>query len=469
MLGSDRGRPDLPGPAARPEALVPARRVGLEPVRALPARLLPERRAELLEPRVGRREPERPAGEPLLARVLDVVVGRIDLVRARERVVAAAVMRAEAARVHLPDVEARDSLDDPLGDEPTHPARAGEAVRAEAGRDPEAAHVGLAEDELAVGSERLGPVDEADDLGFLEVGDANARVGHELVEALPVLGQQLAVEVLRDAVEPPRRGVPLVAAHDEAARLAAEVDEERRVAHRRDVERDPARPRDEVLVSHRDDRHGHAREAPDLAREHASRVDHDSGLDRALVRFDADHAAALEPDPGHPRVRVDLGASPPRALGEGKRQLTRVDVAVGRKVGRAEHAVRGHRREELGRPLGGDELEREPEGLRPAGLAAKLLHPLLRRGEPEGADLAPAGLEADLLLERPVEVDRVHHHLGQADGAAQLPDQAGGMEGRAAGQVRTLAKDDVVPAEPGEPVQDRGAADPSADDDGART
>ena len=80
----------------------------------------------------------------------------------------------------------------------------------------------------------------------------------------------------------------------------------------------------------------------------------------------------------------------------------------------------------------------------------------------------PAGLEPDLLLERPVEVDRVHHHLGQADGAAQLPDEAGRVEGRAAREVGALAEDDVVPAEPREPVEDRGAADASADDDGAR-
>src|SRR4029078_4995865 len=98
-----------------------------------------------LAPGVCRREPARPAGEPLLARVLDVVIRRVDLVGARERVVAAPVVRAEAARGHLPDVQARDSLNDPLGDELSHPPCAGEAVRTESGRDPEATYGGLSE------------------------------------------------------------------------------------------------------------------------------------------------------------------------------------------------------------------------------------------------------------------------------------------------------------------------------------
>ena len=126
----------------------------------------------------GARRRARAAGPPglaLVARVLDVVVGRVDLDGARERVGLARVGRAEAARVHLPDVQARHALDDPLGHEPPHAARAGEAVGAEARGHPEAADVGLAEDELTVRRERLGPVDELHDLGLLELGDAYER------------------------------------------------------------------------------------------------------------------------------------------------------------------------------------------------------------------------------------------------------------------------------------------------------
>ena len=112
--------------------------------------------------------------------------------------------------------------------------------------------------------------------------------------------------------------------------------------------------------------------------------------------------------------------------------------------------------------------EREPEGLSPGRLPLQLLHPLGRRGEAERADLAPAGLELDLVAQLPVELDRVHHHPGQAERAAQLADEAGRVERRPARQLRALDEDDVAPAEPGEPVEDGAAADAAADDDDSR-
>ncbi len=164
VLGADRRRPELARPPARPQRLVAARGVRLEPVRTLPAGLLPECGAELLQSLVRRRDAQRAPGRPLVARVLDVVVRLVDLLRASERVLAAAIGTAEAPRVHVPDVERRRALDDPLGDELAHPAGSGEPVRAEAGGDPEAAHVGRPEDELAVRREGLRPVDELHDL-----------------------------------------------------------------------------------------------------------------------------------------------------------------------------------------------------------------------------------------------------------------------------------------------------------------
>ena len=207
VLRADRGRPEAARPAARTERLVSRGGVRLEPVRALPAGLLAEGCAELCEPRVGGGEAERPPGLALVAGVLDVVVRRVDLDGARKRVVAASVVAPEAARVHLPDVEARYALDDPLGHELAHAAGAGEPVRAEARGDPEAAHVGRAEDELAVGGERLGAVDQPEHLGVLQHRHPDDRVLHQLLEAVPVLVEQPAVEVRRDAVETPRRRV----------------------------------------------------------------------------------------------------------------------------------------------------------------------------------------------------------------------------------------------------------------------
>ena len=85
-----------------------------EPVRPLPARLLAELRPEVGEPRVRRRRLERPSRLPLLARIVDVVVRRVDLDGPLARVVPRPVLRAEPADVHLPQVVLRLAVHDPV-------------------------------------------------------------------------------------------------------------------------------------------------------------------------------------------------------------------------------------------------------------------------------------------------------------------------------------------------------------------
>src|SRR5207249_8985833 len=136
VLHADRRRPQASRPAVWAQRHVAVRAIGLEPVGTLPARLLPKRRAQVLQPGVQRGDAQRPAGRALVAGVLDVVVGRVDLVRPGKGVVAAEVGAAEAPGVHLPDVEAGLALGDPLSHEPAHPARASQPVGAEAGGDP---------------------------------------------------------------------------------------------------------------------------------------------------------------------------------------------------------------------------------------------------------------------------------------------------------------------------------------------
>ena len=94
VLGGDRARPVLARPSAGTEPRERRILVRREPVRALPARLLAELRAEVGEPRVRRRRLERPTRLPLLTRVVDVVVRRVDLVRpARARSAASGTAR----------------------------------------------------------------------------------------------------------------------------------------------------------------------------------------------------------------------------------------------------------------------------------------------------------------------------------------------------------------------------------------
>ena len=111
-------------------------------------------------------------------------------------------MGPEAADVHLPGVERGLARHDPLRHHLADRARPGQAVGAEAGRDEEAGHLGLAQAELVVGRERLGPVDQARDRDLVHDGHATLGVLGDLGEAVPVLLEQAPVEVLGDVVDP---------------------------------------------------------------------------------------------------------------------------------------------------------------------------------------------------------------------------------------------------------------------------
>ncbi len=278
-----------------------------------------------------------------------------------------------------------------MGELAPHAAGAGDAVSAEAGRHEEAAHLRLAEDELVVRGEPLGAVDQLLDPRVVHRRHAVHRPRADLLEARPVGGEQLAVEVGRDAVERPGGRVALVAAHHQATHLGAEVDQVVRVAQLGQVRRHALdRLGDQVLVREGDDRDGDPRHAPDLGGEHAGRVDHDLGGDLAAIRGHAGHAPTLDADSRHPRPRKDRRPAAPGAGGQRLGQPARVEVAVGRQPGGAEHAIGHHQREEALCLLGADQLHRQAVGLGPARLAAQLLHPLRARGKPQRADLAPA-------------------------------------------------------------------------------
>src|SRR6201999_4303846 len=97
VLGADRRRPVHPRPAARAQRLLAGGGVALVPVDALPTRLLAERRAVLGVPAIGARDAQRATALALVARVADVVVGLVDLLRALQRVARRAEVRTEAA------------------------------------------------------------------------------------------------------------------------------------------------------------------------------------------------------------------------------------------------------------------------------------------------------------------------------------------------------------------------------------
>ena len=124
-----------------------------------------------------------------MVRVADVVVGLVGLLDPRVGVGGGAVLGAEAADIHVPEVEARFALGDPLGDDFADPTGARQSVRAEAGAGEEAGDLGFAEAELVVGGEGLGAVDQFGDGDLLHRRHPSLRVLGDLLEALPVLFQ----------------------------------------------------------------------------------------------------------------------------------------------------------------------------------------------------------------------------------------------------------------------------------------
>ena len=130
---------------------------------------------------------------------MNVVIGAVHLTRAGQGVRLAGVVAAESSQVHLPEVELRLAIDDPVGHLPAHPTGAGNAMGTESSRDKEAAYPRLPQYELVVRGKCLRAVDQLDDLGAFHRGNPGDRVLGERLEAGPVLGQELVVEVARDA------------------------------------------------------------------------------------------------------------------------------------------------------------------------------------------------------------------------------------------------------------------------------
>ena len=223
-------------------------------------------------------------------------------------------------------------------------------------------------------------------------------------------------------------------------------------------------------MGHRDDRHVDAGQPADLGREHAAGVDDDVRPDlrrspscSTVTPVTRPRSTPIADDP---RVRPDRDAPLAGTGREGQGQAGRVEPAVGRQVDGAEHAVERHQREERRAPRSAlMSSTRQPERLGPAGLSAQLLQALRARRQPQRAHLVPRRVRAGLRGEAPVQLGAVHHHLRQRHGAAQLADEPRRVERGAGGQLGAVDEHDVGPAELGEVVRDRGAADAAADDD----
>src|ERR1700682_4185661 len=152
----------MTGPARRPLESIHRRRVWLKPVGSLPAGLLAKAGAQLGQARIGGREAKRPSGLAFFVRIMNIVVSRVDLDGAGERIVPIPIGVTEPPQVHLPEVEAGLAIDDPFGHRLAPPTGAGDAVGAKARCDKEPADARLTENELVVRREGFRSIDQFD-------------------------------------------------------------------------------------------------------------------------------------------------------------------------------------------------------------------------------------------------------------------------------------------------------------------
>ena len=155
----------------------------------------------------------------------------------------------------------------------------------------------LAEDELVVRREALGPVVELADPGLLEGRDAEHRALHQQREVVPVLLEQLELERVGDLVgRHPRLRLGLEPADDQPADLLLEVGVAVGVAQHRQVGVHALdRLGHDVEVLGGVQRHGDPGQGADLLGPLAGAVDDDLGLDVAGVGAHAGHAPVARP------------------------------------------------------------------------------------------------------------------------------------------------------------------------------
>jgi hypothetical protein len=380
------------------------------------------------------------------------------------------VRQPEPADVHGPEVEGRLAGRDPLGQRLARTAGARDAERIEAAADEQAAQLRcLAENEIAIRGEGLRAVDQLLDARGLERRHADQRLLHQRLEMVPVRIEQGEMEALGDAVQRPWPGVRLVAAHHQPAHLLLEIDQAVGIAQRRQIRRHAFDAlRDHVLVLHGLERHAHPGEPAERLRPLAGAQRDRFAADFTLVGEDARDLSPLDAKAGHGAVLDDPHALLPCAARQGLGDVRGIGLAVGWQERRADQIRRVHQRPKPFRFARVEQMHLEAEATCGRRLALELDHPVVAAGEPEPAVHLPAGRLAGLRLQAVVEFDAVREEPSDVGVGPQLADEAGGVEGRAAGQLLSFEEQHVAPAEPGEMIGDRAADDAAADDHRAR-
>ena len=218
----------------------------------------------------------------------------------------------------------------------------------------------------AVGRVPVGPVDHGLDSHLAEAGNSLGSRDEALLDLLEVRRQKLAVEALGNPIQRPGERVALERPDDQATALLARVERVVRIAEDRQLDRARLdlwhRVGQQIMVLHRDDRQLDAGEPSHLAGPLARGDDDVLGPNVALGRRHSP-ATALADELRHSGVTQNGGAAIDGPFRERVRQARRIDVPVGRQVSGSEDTVGSRKREQLERPLGRDDLERDADAL----------------------------------------------------------------------------------------------------------
>ena len=446
--------------------------LGREPGRTLPAEPLAEHGALGLVPLVERIGPGRTAGGPFLVGIGYEVHAMIGLEGLGDVIVLGGVW-PEAAGVELQHVDLRLSLDHPLGQVLAAAAALGDADAGPTGKPEIVQPEGRAQQHTAVRGVGDRTVDDFLDAGRLQNRHAFHSHLDEGLDPVEVGRQQFLVEVGGYPVDSPGLGAPgLVGPEIQAVLFLAQVKRRVRVADHGKQAPEGLDLGDalghQILVLHHDDGQGQPHHGADFDGEGAGGVDHDFGRDGPLVRRHRPFAVGLLRKTRDPGVAVDLGAAHARALGHGLGCARRVDKAVRRGVGAADHVIEREEGMEGLDFIGADYLERQVEVARLGAQLLELVHAVPGRRQPDAAVLVEAGGLAGLGLEPLVKVGAVRLHLGHIEADFEMGRVARRVPGRARGQLALLHQHHVRPTQLGQVIKQAAAEDAAADHHHAR-
>ena len=204
--------------------------------------------------------------------------------------------------------------------------------------------------------------------------------------------------------------------------------------------------RDPILMYDRDRR--------DLQPEHGAglpciisrRADDMLASDFTAIGHDLPLAARHSLKAAYFGIEIDLGAAVARTFRHRLRHICRCDMAIIGIIKGAQHPFALHERPELQHLSRCQELGSSPLRFRHAHIAFEFIEPVFAVGEAQLAAFVPSDTLPGIRFKPLIDLDRLGDHAADIEVPGIGRHQAGGVPGRAGGQLRAFKQRDVRPA-----------------------